>query len=100
MAKLRIKKRKTDHFNRFALIFFIFAICCHIGFSLTLNVWNTRELMNIQDMQSEINRLKEENEKITIEISGLENKDRIYEIASTDGLEQNQDNVISITNID
>lgn len=56
--------------------------------------------MNIQDMQSEINRLKEENEKITIEISGLENKDRIYEIASTDGLEQNQDNVISITNID
>lgn len=96
MAKLRKKTRKTNRFNQFAVVIFTIAIIAQVGVSLFIGTYNTNLTMEIQNMSSQISTLKEENEKITIQISSLENKDRVYEIADTAGLDQNQDNVISI----
>lgn len=96
MAKLRKKTRKTNRFNQFCVIMFTIAIIAQVGVSLFVGTYNTNLTMEIQNMSNQISTLKENNEKITIEISSLENKDRVYEVAQTAGLDQNQDNVISI----
>lgn len=96
MAKLRKKTRKTNRFNQFCVIMFTIAIIVQVGVSLFVGTYNTNLTMEIQNMSNQISTLKESNEKITIEISSLENKDRVYEVAQTAGLDQNQDNVISI----
>ena len=53
--------------------------------------------MQIQNMNYESETIKTENEKLSIEIQTLQNKDRVYTIAQDAGLEQNQDNVVSIS---
>ena len=52
--------------------------------------------MKIQNMNNQINDLRADNQKLNVEIASLENKDRIYMIAQDAGLNQNQDNIISI----
>ena len=96
MAKLRKTKRKVDHLRRFAVIFFTCSLIALLISSIFINIHNTALTIAIQKMNNEIDTLKSENEKLNIEIAGLENKDRIYMIAQDAGLNQNQDNVISI----
>lgn len=99
MAKIRRKKRKTDKLNRFAVIIFSIALITMLGTSLFIGSYNTNLTMEIQNMTSQIDSLKSDNEKITIEISSLENKDRVYSVANDAGLDQNQDNIISIQGV-
>ena len=56
--------------------------------------------MQIQNMNYESETIKIENQKLSIEIQTLQNKDRVYTIAQDAGLEQNQDNVVSISNVE
>ena len=99
MAKIRRKKRKTDKLNRFAVVIFSIALITMLGTSLFIGSYNTNLTMEIQNMTSQIDSLKSDNEKITIEISSLENKDRVYSVANDAGLDQNQDNIISIQGV-
>ncbi len=99
MAKIRRKKRKTDKLNRFAVVIFSIALITMLGTSLFIGSYNTNLTMEIQNMTSQIDSLKSDNEKITIEISSLENKDRVYAVANDAGLDQNQDNIISIQGV-
>ena len=55
--------------------------------------------MEIQNITNRISELKLENEKMSISISSLENKDRVYTMASDAGLDQNQDNLISLQGV-
>ena len=96
MAKLRRRKRKTSVLNKFAVLFFTVSLICLLGCSLFVGSYNTSLTIDIQKMSNEINSLKAENERLNIEISGLQNKDRVYVIAQDAGLYQNQDNIISI----
>lgn len=96
MAKLRRKRRKIDHFSQWATILFVLSIVMYVASSLAFGTRITAWTMDIQNKENQIQTLKEENEKLTIKIAELENKDRVYEIASTNGLKQNQDNVISV----
>ena len=50
---------------------------------------------NIQKAQNEAETLRIENQKLSIEIQTLQNKERIYTIAQDAGLEQ-QSNIVSI----
>lgn len=100
MAKIIRKRRKIDRFNQFAAVIFTIAILAQIGVSLFIGTYNTNLTMEIQNMANQINTLQEENEKINIAISSLENKDRVYEVATTAGLEHNQDNVIFVAKMD
>ena len=52
--------------------------------------------VSIQEKKAQIEQLKVENNQLTIDIQGLQNKDRIYTIAEDSGLSQNQDNIINI----
>ncbi len=96
MAKLRKRRKEIDHLKRFAVCFFTLAFVMLIISSIFVNIFNTSLTMKIQNMNDEIEVLKSENQKLNIQIAGLENKDRVYMIAQDAGLNQNQDNVISI----
>ena len=100
MAKIRRRKRKTNKLGRFAVLIFTLSLITLLATSLFVGTYNTNLTMEIQNMTSQIDSLKAENEKINIEISSLENKDRVYAVANDAGLDQNQDNVISIQGVD
>ncbi len=99
MAKIRRRKRKTNKLGRLAVFLFSLALISLLGTSLFVGTYNTNLTMEIQNMTSQIASLKAENEKINIEISSLENKDRVYALASDAGLDQNQDNIVSIQGV-
>ncbi len=96
MSKIYKKKRKTNKLNKFAVMFFSVAVILYLGVSLFVGTINTNLTMEIQNTTSRISELKAENEKINISISSLENKERVYTMASDAGLDQNQDNLISL----
>ena len=100
MAKIRRRKRKTNKLGRFAVLIFTLSLITLLATSLFVGTYNTNLTMEIQNMTSQIDSLKAENEKINIEISSLENKDRVYAMANDAGLDQNQDNIISIQGVD
>ena len=100
MAKIRRRKRKTNKLGRFAVLIFTLSLITLLATSLFVGTYNTNLTMEIQNMTSQIDSLKAENEKINIEISSLENKDRVYAVANDAGLDQNQDNIISIQGVD
>lgn len=64
--------------------------------SIYIGSKDTTIAVDIQNMNSQVATLKSENQKLSIEIQTLQNKDRIYTIAKDAGLNQNEDNVISI----
>ena len=99
MGKIYKKKRKTNKFNQGATIFFSFAVVVYLGVSLFVCTANTNLTMEIQNITNRISELKLENEKMSISISSLENKDRVYTMASDAGLDQNQDNLISLQGV-
>ena len=96
MAKIRRRKRRRSYLNMIAVIAVSFAFISLIISSLFIGTYNQSLTISIQKMNNEINALKAENERLNIEIASLENKDRVYVIAQDAGLDQNQDNVISI----
>lgn len=96
MGKIYKKRRKTNRFNRFAVMFFSLSLLAYLMVSLFVGTYNTNLTMEIQNTTNRISELKLENEKITISISSLENKDRVYTMAADAGLDQNQDNLISL----
>ena len=100
MAKIRRRKRKTNKLGRFAVLIFTLSLISLLATSLFVGTYNTNLTMEIQNMTSQIDSLKAENEKINIEISSLENKDRVYAVANDAGLDQNQDNIVSIQGVD
>ena len=100
MAKIRRRKRKTNKLGRFAVLIFTLSLITLLATSLFVGTYNTNLTMEIQNMTSQIDSLKAENEKINIEISSLENKDRVYAVANDAGLDQNQDNIVSIQGVD
>ena len=96
MAKLVKRKRRKLKLQGFAIVFFSFALIAWLGTTLFVNTINASLTMKIQQMNEELASLGEENQTLNFEIQSLENKDRIYEVASTNNLNQIQDNIISI----
>lgn len=96
MAKIRRRKRKVSKLWKFSVFLFSLALLSLLASSLIVGTFNTSITIDIQKMNNEIEVLKNENEKLNIEISSLQNKDRVYVIAKDAGLNQNQDNIISI----
>lgn len=95
MAKY-VKKRRKMKFTTKCSVFLSFALACWLLTSIIVGSINTSLTIEIQKMNAEIDNCKAENQQLNIEIQSLQNKDRIYTIASEAGLEQNQDNVVSI----
>lgn len=96
MAKYLKKKRRKLKFTTKCVFLFTFALLSWLFTSICVGSINTSLTIDIQKMNAEIDNYKAENQQLNIEIQSLQNKDRIYTIASEAGLEQNQDNVVSI----
>jgi len=95
MAKIVKKKRRKSIIDKGPILMTI-ALLLWTFVSIFIGSENTQITIDIQNMNNELASLKTENQKINIEIQSLQNKDRIYTIAKDAGLNQNQDNVVSI----
>ncbi len=97
MAKIVRRTKRRLRFEAFAFILFALAIIATLFSNLFIGSMQNSLTMQIQNMNYESETIKTENEKLSIEIQTLQNKDRVYTIAQDAGLEQNQDNVVSIS---
>lgn len=97
MAKIVRRTKRRLRFEAFAFILFTLATIATLFSNLFIGSMQNSLTMQIQNMNYESETIKTENEKLSIEIQTLQNKDRVYTIAQDAGLEQNQDNVVSIS---
>lgn len=98
MAKIVKKKKRKLQFVVKAFIFLMFSLVCMLASSLYIGTTNASLAIRIQKTNMEIASLRQENQNLSIEIQTLQNKERVYLIAQEGGLNQNQDNVVSIRN--
>ena len=96
MARIVKKKKRKLSFRGFAVLLFSFSLFALLVSSLLINTINASLTMKIQKMNDELASLRTENQTLNYEIQSLENKDRVYEIASTANMAQVQDNIISL----
>ena len=94
---MKIKKRKKDYLGLSITIFSI-SLLVYIITSLFVGSMNVSLIYNIQTDKNKIEELKEENSKLSIKISELEGKDRVYTTAQEAGLTQEQSNIIYVGN--
>lgn len=97
MARLVKKKRRRLSFLTKCSIVLTISLMSWLFVSIFVGSINTSLTIDIQKMAVEVDTLKVENQKLNIEIQTLQNKDRIYTMAADAGLEQNQDNIVSIS---
>ena len=96
MAKIvKSKKKKASKFNIFCVVFFTLALAARLFTSIMLGSMNNEINTSIQKARNEAETLRIENQKLSIEIQTLQNKERIYTIAQDAGLQQ-QSNIVSI----
>lgn len=98
MAKIiKTAKKRKIKIEGLAFIFLTFALCSVLFSSLFIKTQKNHLTMQIEDIKTECASLKEANSQLNIEIQNLVSKDRVYEIASDNGLSQDATNVISVT---
>lgn len=96
MTKKPKKKKRKLRFVFKSTILLTIALLAWLFVSVVVGSINTSLTIEIQKMNNEISEIKVENQQLDIQIQSLQNKDRIYTIASENGLEQTQDNVVSL----
>lgn len=96
MAKLVKRKKRKIRLQGLSIIVFTISLVAWLATSLFINTINVSLTMKIQKMNDELVELTNQNQTLNIEIQTLENKDRIYEVAETANMYQNQENIISI----
>ena len=96
MARMiRRKRRRLSFVSKCGVVLSI-ALVAWLFTSLFIGSVNTTLTIEIQNMSNEVASLKSENQQLNIDIQTLQNKDRVYTIAKDAGLNQNQDNVVSV----
>ena len=96
MAKMiRKKKRRLSFVSKCGIVMTI-SLVAWLFTSLFIGSLNTTLTIDIQNMNNELAAIKAENQQLNISIQALQNKDRVYTIAKDAGLNQNQDNVVSV----
>ncbi len=75
---------------------FATAVILTIFSNLFLRSSNASLMIQIQDMNRQCDILRTDNQRLTIEIQSLQNRDRIVTIAENAGLTQINDNIISV----
>ena len=96
MARIVEKKRRKIRLEAVAVLLIIPAVILSIFSSLFLRQVKASLMIRIQNMNNECTTLRSENQRLAIEIQTLQNKDRIYNLATEAGLQQNEANVISM----
>lgn len=99
MARV-VKKQKRRKRKLTALAKMLIAIFSLSIVTLCVNIFyktcNNELIVSIQKMNNELATLNAENRNLNNEIQMLENKQRVYELASASELTVSEDNIISI----
>jgi len=96
MARIVKKKKRRLNLLGIAVVLFTASILSWLVASLLVNTINASLTVKIQKMSDEIDLLKNQNQSLSYEIQTLENKERIYEVAQINNLDQISDNIISV----
>ncbi len=94
MAKVIKKRRRVRSEFIFGLLGF--SIVASLASSLFLRSYNQKLTIDIQNSETKIKKISNENEVLKIEIQNLVSQERVFEVAQTNKMEINQENVISI----
>ena len=94
------KKRRTFRLGRFTLVVFSICVGLYLAASLFLRSYNNSLSTRIQEIETQIAAIELQNDAVRVEISQLSSADRVDEIAANNGLTNNQDNVVTITESD
>lgn len=90
MNIVKVKRRKIN----ILVPLFVIIVITNVVVSLFIGSLNVQLTCEIQQMKEHIIELKEENSQLAIDIASLEGKDRVYDIASAYGLDQNEKNIV------
>lgn len=94
-VKYKKKVRRATAYTISRFVFFLLLFVC-LAAKLFINTRNTNLTIKIQEANTELMNIKNENASINIEIQSLENKDRVYVIAQAADMNQNQANIVSV----
>ena len=83
----------------FTALLFMFSVMLYLISSLFLRSYNNMLSTKKQNIEIEIAAIEKENDAVKIEIQTLANHDRINQMAVLNGLDLDQDNVITIENV-
>ncbi len=96
MARIVKRKRRKVRLIGLASLLFITSALALLVTSLMVKTRNASLTMKIQAMNEELEALKAENTTLNFDIQNLENKERVYVIAQSANMIQNQDNIITL----
>ncbi len=71
-------------------------ICIGLCFSAYLGEVGNSYSKQIQDVERQIHQIQMENDAVSVEVNTLNTKERVAGIAAEDGLNLDQDNIITI----
>jgi len=97
MARLSTKTRRKIKIESVLALLAVFVGLAWLSVCLFIGTQKNNLTIEIQDIENQIEVLKYENKNLNVEISGLQNKDRIYTVAETAGMNQNDNNVIALS---
>lgn len=90
MKIVKTEKRKINYL----IPLFVVIVIVNISVNLFVGSLNVKTTYEIQANKERIAELKEENSQLIIEIAQLEGKDRILDVATSEGLSRNEKNII------
>lgn len=95
---IRHVRRKKQHriLEKISKIILVIAIFSFFASSIFLRTYNVHLSVQIQDIQNRMIQLRQDNETLSVEIQKLSSKERVVAIASENGLEINQANIVLI----
>ncbi len=91
------KKRRSFQLQNFAAMLFLFSGMLYLASSLFLRSYNNRLSTQKQSIENQIAAIEIQNKATEVEIAKLSSADRIDEVAASNGLTVNQENISMIT---
>lgn len=90
------RRRKLNLFN-FSMVLLVAAGLAYLCSSLFLRSYNNELSTRIQQRNSETAVLQTQNDAVAVDIQTLEKKERVDQIASSDGMTSDSNSVITIS---
>lgn len=99
--KKAAKKNKVKKFKlvQFTKVLFVTSVLLYLVSALFLRTINNSLSTKVQELQTEIAKIEQENDFLEIEIAQLSRRDRVDNIADENGLRMEEDNIITITTV-
>lgn len=91
------KKRRKLRLGSFSFFLFLLSCTFYLCSALFLRSYNNSLSSQKQSIEAQISELKVQNDAVSVEVSSLNNRDRITSMAADDGLTLDQENIVTIT---